>query len=127
MLSLKKLYKGVKKTVVALVEDEQSPVMEYLESLDDRTKKKMKRLMMRIADRGILLGTELFNHLGNHIYEFKVHKPRAARIFCFFDGYLIICTHGKDKPGKRQLKIEVQKVMQKRQYYKQGVHNGHRS
>ena len=127
MLSLKKLYKGVKKTVVALMDDDYSPVIEYLESLDDRTKKKMKQLMKRIADRGIIFGTELFHHLGNQIYEFKVHKPRAARIFCFFDGYLVICTHGKDKPGKRQLKIEVQKAMQKRHCYKKGVRDAHRS
>jgi len=127
MVSLKKLYKGVKKTVVALMEDDYSPAIEYLECLDDRTKKKMKQLMKYMAGTGIISNTELFRHVGNHIYEFKVHRPRAARVFCFFDGYLVICTHGKDKPGKRQLKIEIQKAMQKRQCYKKGVRDVHRS
>ncbi|HEX7320220.1 MAG TPA: type II toxin-antitoxin system RelE/ParE family toxin [bacterium] len=120
MLSLKELYKGAKKTVVALVEDGRSQVIEYLELLDERSKKKMKALMKHMADTGILHGPDLFRHEGDGIYVFKVHHPCSARIFCFFDkNNVVVCTHGADKPGSR-LKIEVKKAKEMRaQYLKQ--------
>jgi len=117
MYALRELYKGLKKTVVALIENDNSPAIEYLESLDETSRKKMKHIMRLLAENGLLYNTELFRHLGNGIYEFKVHKPRAARILCFFDKNIIVCTHGCDKPGKRQLRNEIRKAIEKKRLY----------
>ncbi len=103
--------------MVALIEDGYSPTIEYLEALDDTSKDKMKNLIIRMGDYGIIHNEQLFRHLGNHIYEFKVHHPRSARIFCFFDRHIVICTHGKDKPAKRQLKREIQKAIKMKDCY----------
>jgi phage-related protein len=119
MLATNELYKGAKKTVVSLIEEGYSPAIDYLESLDELSRKKMKNLMIRLADFGILHNEQFFRHLGDHIYEFKVHHPRNARIFCFFDHHFVVCTHGTDKPGRR-LNIEKKKALEKKiRYFKQ--------
>jgi len=117
MFTLKEIYKGAKKTMVALVEDGYSPAIEYLESLDEISKKKMKARLNRMANMGMIHSTELFRHEGNGIYAFKVHHPCSARIFCFFDrNNVVVCTHGANKPGRR-LKTEVKKARDKREQY----------
>jgi hypothetical protein len=114
MLSLRKIVCGEAKEVVMIVDNNRCLTEEYINSLEEKTRKRLLAIMENMAKRGEIINTEMFRHLSGNIYEFKA---RSARIFCFFHQNLVVCTHGADKPKQRRLKIEINKAEKMRKTF----------
>lgn len=110
MLRLDVLVAGSTRTVYALVINERNEVMEYLDQLPRVSRKKIVATMHRLAAGQSGGGVESFRRLSESAYEFKEHMTNT-RLFCFWHkGAVIVCTHARKKPGKRQLQMEIDKV-----------------
>ena len=110
MLRLDVLVAGPAGSVYALVINERNEVMEYLNELPRVSRKKIVAIMHRLAAGQSGGGSENFRHLSESVYEFKEHMTNT-RLFCFrLKGAMIVCTHARKKPGKRQLQMEIDKV-----------------
>lgn len=110
MLRLDVLVAGSTRTVYALVINERNEVMEYLNGLPRVSRKKVVAVMHRLASGQSGGGVENFRRLSEDVCEFKEHATNS-RLFCFWHrGAVIVCTHARKKPGKRQLQMEIDKV-----------------
>lgn len=109
MLRLDVLVAGSTRTVYALVINERNEVMEYLNGLPRVSRKKVVAVMHRLAAGQSGGGVENFRRLSDSVFEFKEHATNT-RLFCFWHGDAIVCTHARKKPGKRQLQMEIDKV-----------------
>lgn len=95
-----------------VTDDDTIPVIDFLNSIDQITRRKTLRLLDRSAENGPPEGRiERFEHLRGSVYEFKEHSPTAIRLFCFRtkDGYVI--THGCKKPKKKQYKVHIESAL----------------
>lgn len=83
------------------------PTHQFITDLKDTIPKSCVDLLNtfdEIAKNGIPLNDTKFSVLQNGIYEFKAWKARVA---CFFDGNVIICTHGFYKKQQTTPKGEI--------------------
>jgi hypothetical protein len=70
--------------------------------------------MRWLSDSVILPRENSFRHLGEQVYEIKEHTI-PLRLFCFVHrGRVVVCTHITKKPGRKQLRNEIEKVKQLR-------------
>lgn len=95
-----------------VADDDTIPVVDFLKSIDQVTRRKMLKLLDRSAENGPPEGRiERFEHLQGPVYEFKEHSPTAIRLFSFRakGGYVI--THGCKKPKKKQYKVHIESTL----------------
>jgi hypothetical protein len=101
-----------------LVEDD-CPVTDFIDSLDERYQKQVVNLFQQIATVGLPKNKERFRPIEDQIYELKTRG--GVRILCFFAGSLLprslILTHGFFKPHRKILKRETEKAVAWRDDY----------
>ncbi len=90
------------------------PALDFLNSIDARAQQAFKALFSRQLDHGVLLSKDRFRMLDDkdpHVYEWKVHSPRALRLYCIHEGSTWYATHGGTKAGEtRGVKREVKRA-----------------
>jgi hypothetical protein len=112
MLRLEALVAGRVRTVCALIVGEKCDFREWFGRIDERPRKKIRAVMVDLAEGGNGGGIERFRHLEGPVYEIKEHSI-PLRVFCFFhEGNLVVCTHGT-KP--RRLRDEIDRALALRQ------------
>lgn len=70
------------------------PVLEFARGLNSTVYWRLRDLLVKTADGGKIRNDEMYDHIGEGIWQFKA---KTDRIFCFDDGRRVILTHG----GKR--------------------------
>lgn len=92
----------------------ESPVKQFIDSLEEIDLKQTMQLIKFISDHGPPANKRKFKHLGNEIYELKTY--RGVRIFSFFGEPTLprslILTHGMFKPKQKILNREIKKVIE---------------
>lgn len=82
---------------------------EMLAFLDQLSGTERRKLLARLqrADLGHPLGTEQYRGLGPRLCEFKLHSPRALRVYAFVTsrGYVLCFGAPKAKPEVTQRHI----------------------
>ncbi len=106
-------------TICAWMEDNgDCPTIDFLEELHsngDKDSDRIKSLMERTANHGIIKNPEMNKALGDGIYELKGGK---ARVLYFFDkDKLIICTHGFKKKTQKTPPAEIERAKRIRTQY----------
>lgn len=89
--------KGVKFTIVAIVEGERCPLQGYLQGLDEAGRKKVMALLQMTAEIGPLSNVQKFKKVKGtkDLYELKSFQVRLP---CFFGARgTIVITHGFTK------------------------------
>lgn len=119
-MTSKLLYNGSKLKLYVL-EGSRCFTKDYIDSLDDASRRKTLARLKKIGDVGPPRNEEQFKHLRDRIFEIKAHQ---VRIFCFYDekGNLVL-THGINKPTKKIQQREIEKAIEMRTEYSRGVRN----
>lgn len=82
------------------------PALDFLNSLPPRAQESFKALFARQLDSGHLLTDTRFRWIEDgkkkkpDVCEWKVHNPRALRLFGIREGSTWYATHGSNKPGE---------------------------
>ncbi|MGW4426039.1 hypothetical protein [Streptosporangium sp. NPDC004631] len=81
------------------------PAVDFLKSLPLPAQATFKALFARQLDHDVLLAKERFRMLATdtkdpRVYEWKVHSPRAWRLYGIRDGSIWYATHGSAKAGE---------------------------
>jgi len=113
-MTLDIITEGREKNVVGIRHGGRCDSVEYIESLDKKTRIKLLAVIQVMADIGVIRNTAKFRLLRDGIYEFKAG---VARLFCFLHGDGVVCTHGRDKPKKKRLNIEIDKAKDMRRRF----------
>jgi len=114
-MELERLVSGRARTVCALIVNGRSDFREWFERIDEKPRKRIRAVMVSLAEGGNGGGVERFRHLEGQVYEIKEHSI-PLRVFCFFhEGNLVVCTHGVKKPKPRRLRDEIDKTEALRQ------------
>jgi hypothetical protein len=108
--------------VYALLIDGRNAVRDALVRYEGPASRKLVAIMRWLSESLTLPREHSFRHLGEHVYEFKEHMI-PLRLFCFMHrGRIVVCTHITKKPGKKQLRNEIEKVKQLRaRCFREGV------
>jgi hypothetical protein len=115
MMRLEALVTGRARTVCALIVNDRCDFREWFEQIGERPRKRIRAVMVDLAEGGNGGGIERFRHLTGQVYEIKEHSI-PLRVFCFFhEGNLVVCTHGVTKPKPRRLRDEIDKALALRQ------------
>ena len=115
MLNLEELCPhGEKCTVFALVVDGRAEAAEWLAALPEDVFGKLMAVACRLAANGFIPNEQKLRRLDSGIFELKVRHP-PIRLFCFRLGQDWVCTHGDEKPGRRELRRHIAKVKALRQ------------
>ncbi|MBA7656584.1 hypothetical protein ES703_64510 [subsurface metagenome] len=114
MLVKKIIIKGDKKNIAVFVDGNKCECIDYIESLEKKTKLKLKARMNVMANKGIIRNTDIFKYLEDKIYEFKADY---SRVYCFFEQNTIICTNGADKAKRKITKRQIDKAKKIRKQY----------
>jgi hypothetical protein len=115
MLNLEELCpRGEKCTVFALVVDGRAEAAEWLAELPEDVFGKLMAVACRLAANGFIPNEQKLRRLDSGIFELKVRHP-PVRLFCFRLGQDWVCTHGDEKPGRRELRGHIAKVKTLRQ------------
>jgi hypothetical protein len=108
------LYAGAHGKVMAVrLTDGSLPALDFLNSIDPRAQATFRTLFQRQFAMGVLLSKERFRFLDHEtpqVAEWKVHSPRALRLFGIRQGSTWYATHGSVKPGERGVKREVKRA-----------------
>ena len=107
MATFVRLYPGKIYEIWITKQNSGSQVMEFGDSRPPATYRKLRSIVERTANEGKYTSTEIYNPIGNGIYEFKAH---SARVYSFNDGQRIILTHGANKPKSHAGVIHEQKL-----------------
>jgi hypothetical protein len=99
MIELGVRKEGDSKIIAFVIENKRNKCLKYLNSLTKPKRSRMNAIMGTMADEGLIKNQEIFKHLEGKIYEFKTG---TARIFCFFHGNYVVCTHGAKKPSSKK-------------------------
>ena len=98
-----------------------SEAVEFLESLDDRTREK---IYYNIRKSQSVNDNELFKKLSDFIWEFRtLYNSKAYRLFSFWDRIdgketLVVATHGILKKTQKTPPKEIRKAEEiRRQYF----------
>ena len=59
---------------------------------------RFRLLLTKTADEGAIRNEQIFRHIGEGFYEFKV---KTERLYCFYDGRRLVLTHGDKKRSDR--------------------------
>lgn len=98
---------------------------EMLDFLDRLTDSERRKLLARLerADLGHLLGTEHYRALGPGTHEFKLHSPRALRVYGFDTprGRVLCFGAPKTKPAITQRHIARLRRL-KEEFHERGAH-----
>lgn len=110
------LYAGAHGKVMAVrLVDGSLPALDFLKSLPESAQVTFRVLFARQLDHGVLLAKERFRMLTTdtkdpRVYEWKVHSPKAWRLYGIKDGTTWYATHGAPKPGDKGVKREVKRA-----------------
>ncbi len=89
------------------------PVLEFLESLDQKTKEK---ILYNIWKSRSVIDNELFKKLDGEIWEFRtLFNKQYIRLFAFWDksdkqDTIVISTHGIIKKTDKTPKVEIERA-----------------
>lgn len=113
MLTLELLLKGRSRDIYALTADNRNATREYVCGLDRSAQRKLFARLQVIADTGWAGHDEqVIRRLkGSRVaHEVKEHSSNT-RLFFFLHGRrMVVCTHGGPKPGRREIKNDIDKV-----------------
>src|SRR5688572_4539473 len=73
-------------------------VLEFARGLDPKVYWRLRGLLVRTADEGKIQNDEMYDHIGEGFYEFKV---KTTRLYSFDDGRRVVLTHGDKKRSDR--------------------------
>lgn len=96
------------------------PVLEFLESLDQKTKEKV---LYNIWKSRSVNDNDLFKKLDGEIWEFRtLYKKQYLRLFAFWDksnnkDTIVISTHGFFKKTSKTPKAEIERAESLREKY----------
>lgn len=96
------------------------PVLEFLESLDQKTKEKV---LYNIWKSRSVNDNDLFKKLDGEIWEFRtLYKKQYLRLFAFWDksnnkDTIVISTHGIFKKTSKTPKAEIERAESLREKY----------
>ena len=116
MLELERLDFGAApvREVCALVIDGRNAMRDALARYEGRASRKLVAVLRWLAEYAVPPREHSFRHPGEQVYEVREHTI-PLRLFCFIQGgRVVVCTHVTKKPGKRQLRNEIEKVKQLR-------------
>jgi mRNA-degrading endonuclease RelE of RelBE toxin-antitoxin system len=108
-MDIVKLYHGKCFTIYCVKVNKRCPIKEFLYNLGERDKRRVTRLLQRVADFGIPKNTEKSRRLKGtqrNIWEFKSYNVRLP--YFFIGGNSLVLTHGFFKGAK--LKNEIEKA-----------------
>lgn len=112
-MQITELLFGNGQNIYSIIVDDESPVKQFIESLDAINLKQVMKLISFISDQGPPVNIRKFRHLRDGIYELKTF--RGVRIFSFFGEPILprslILTHGRFKPKKNILNREIEKAI----------------
>lgn len=90
------------------------PALDFLNSIEPRAQQAFRALFQRQVGMGVLLSEERFrflDHKDPRVVEWKVHSPRALRLYGIRQGSIWYATHGSIKAGEvRGVKREVKRA-----------------
>lgn len=89
-------------------ESGESKVLDFINDLDHRTLAETAELFDRTETHGPPRNIEKFRHLGDDVFEFKVHRARAVRYLTLRckDGWLVAIAENKKKSNAFQTDIK---------------------
>ncbi len=104
-MAIELLRSGEALNLYALVVNEKCLIRDFINSLENRSKKQVFKLIEQRADRLNLFDEQKFRPIGDDIFELKTRG--GVRILCFWGGKrVLILTHGFPKPTKKVLSTE---------------------
>lgn len=94
-----------------------SDFMEKLAKDGHKDLPKILRLIRRISQEGMIRNPDFVKKLTGGIFEFRAN---SIRIFWFYDGNRIVCTHGIIKKTQKTPKKEIETAISvKERYFKE--------
>ncbi len=99
-------------------EDGRSPLLEWLDQLDDKAREKCMVKIERLAEWGHELRRPEADFLRDGIYELRTHKGRVQyRMLYFFHGRVaVVLTHGLSKE-KRVPPAEIELALSRKKKF----------
>ena len=92
----------------ALRPDGKSPAKDFLDNLDEKTRRRFTVSFQRMADEGHINNKEHFRKVQDRIWEFKRFQHRIG---CFQDGQEWVLTHGFIKKGDKWPRTQVERAV----------------
>lgn len=109
-MEIELLRSGEALNLYVLVVNEKCLIRDFINSLENQSKKEVLKLLEQRADRLILFDEQKFRSIGDDIFELKTRS--GVRILCFWGGKrALILTHGFLKPTKKVLRTEKAKAI----------------
>ena len=109
-MAIELLRSGEALNLYALVVNGKCLIRDFINSLENRPKKQVVKLLEQRANRLDLFDDQKFRYIGDDIFELKTRS--GVRILCFWSGQrTLILTHGFSKPTKKVLQIEKAKAI----------------
>ena len=81
-MEIEELLLGHGQNLYSMLIDGESPVRQFIDSLEEIDLKQITQLISLISEKGPPANIRKFRHLGDEIYELKTY--RGVRIFSFF-------------------------------------------
>ena len=109
-MAIELLRSGEALNLYALVVNGKCLIRDFINSLENRSKRQVVKLLEQRANHLALFDEQKFRYIGDDIFELKTRS--GVRILCFWSGQrVLILTHGFSKPTKRVLRTEKAKAI----------------
>ena len=126
VFTVEELYPGATLCICLLHKEQRCEGMDFLTGLQKPDEKKVRRLLLRIAEYGPPRNTEKWRELKGEVNLCEI-KSHQVRLFCFFDEHRkrLIITHGCFKQQDEADPQEIKHARDLRDAYLREQRRGH--